>query len=164
MDNTGEYGQPNPRRTDIFVPIVSDGSAKTTCRLRAPEIVNGIANLTGNSTLIALSNPGTVAVTVDIVQSTSANASSGRTALRSAQLIKPGGQVSFTLVPSQQVLEVRNAGATNGVLKMQLQGRLQWLEMAFAKDDALYPPKLWKANNVASQASLDFEDSEIVPS
>ena len=153
MDHTGQYSDLT-RHTRVCAPIVLDGSFTTTVRLRAKDLAStSSTSLEENATLLVAENPGTTAVTFQVVETSSPNPASGRTVLGSAVTLAPKGRKTVTLAPTQQFIEVRNSGSTEGLVNLTFSSRLHWAALSFAKDDGLYPPKLWKAI-VAPFASL----------
>ncbi len=153
MNNPGEYPQPNTRRTSVRAPLVSDGSATTTIRLRATNLQRSGATLPENISTFTFSNPGSAAVSFEVVESSAVNSASGRTMLTSMITLAARGEKTVSLQPTQPILEVRNKGA-NGLLEMSIDSRLKYEALAFTRLDTMAPATVWEDNRRGAWSTL----------
>jgi len=158
----GEYGQPNPRVTVVNCPVV-DGYA--TARLVVNESNPSGYTFGGsgtgpyayedNATLVTAINTGKSAVSFQLKETTDYGVSGARTGLGSVYTINPEGRVNYTVTPAKKYLEVYGvSGTLDGQLRLQLQSKLTWGSIGFAKSDTFYPTKLWQVTNVTSFGSI----------
>lgn len=153
-DTAGEYPQPLSRTGFVNCPIVTDGTASTTARLRAVNMsVTGTANWNENMVKFFIENTGASACTVQVVNTSDRTSSGIRANVGSAISLAAGGHQTSVLYPTQQYLEVTGTSG-NSTVRIQLESRLRWQELGFAKDDPYYPTALWKPINEPTFAQL----------
>ena len=153
----GEYVNPLPRVTNVLAVMVSGFGAAgqyATVRLRREDPVLFTGG-SGNADLASfhLENKGTTSFTVQIKQtqnySTPGNDSTGtptgtRYDVGAATALVPGGSKILSDSPFMKFLEIYCTSGS-GNLRLQIEGRTRWEQMAFDKTDPYYPPQLWQA-------------------
>lgn len=156
MNQAGAYTQPLVRKSFVDAPVVSlsNGTATTTARLRATAITSGAANRTENAVLVTAHNYSGTILTFRLEETSSEVYTASRTQLGSTFILQPGGETSQTIYPSLPYLELKGI-AGNGDVRIQLDSRIEWQRLAFAKDDYTYPTALLTLpSNVPSWSEL----------
>jgi hypothetical protein len=140
----GEYPQPLPRVTNVQCPVIA---GYTTARLRAQSSQNGDlfggASNEDHTTAITIENAGLSTVTVQLKETDDRSPSGIRTNLGTAQTVVPTGRQTVTVIPSKKFMEVTSTSG-DGFVRMQLQSKIRWDLLAFAKNDPFYPSVLWQ--------------------
>ena len=139
----GEYTQPIPRVTNLQIPVVA---SFVTGRLRAQEMVSGAATgyifggsgYADNTTVAIVENVGLTSFTVQLQETTDRTVSGPRTVIAGPLTVVPDGRKTVTFIPTQQYLEVKSTSG-DGQLRLQLQSKIRWDVLGFAKDDPFYP-------------------------
>lgn len=84
---------------------------------------------------------GAVVVTLGSTSTAASNTVQFDYTTNSAQTIKPGGRVRFTVYPQKRYLEVKSTSGT-GFIRIELDSLIRWDKMAFAKTDTNYPQEI----------------------
>ena len=158
MDTPG-YNSPQTRTTFVSVPIITVGGS-ITAKLRANGVVSGAAAIIGNrpehATLVTMVSQSGSYAAIQFRQSASSVTGTG-VGFGSQLAVVGGGTTTATIYPSLPYVEVVSiSGGTSGVgeVRLQLDSRIEWEQMAFAKTDNGVPPSLWKATNVPAESTL----------
>ena len=149
LNNSGDYTSPLVRKTFVSIPIVTNGTQSVTGRFRAQNLTGG--TFSGDKVFATLHNTGNASITVEF-QETDDRRTGVRTTVGTPVTLVPGAQDTQTLQLTKEFLEVKGTSGES-YLRLQLESRIRWDDLGFAKDDPFYPTKLWKAN-VPSYSSL----------
>jgi len=149
---SGEYPQPNVRRTNLKIPVVA---GYTTGRLRAQWDAIPLASpgQTTNYVMAEIHNrsAGTTAGTVVLQFNAATNISSSgaRTPIGSPISIVRGGQTSVFFEITQPYIEVACVSATGqnqaGEVDIQISSQIKFDDIDFLRSEAIYPQQLWAA-------------------
>ncbi len=153
MLQSGQYPQPQLRPAVIQEPVVA---GYTTIRLQANLQFTGtgtgtiaggtISSLVDNTVLGLFENVGPTDVTIQIREVGDYTLpASGRGSLGAAfSLVANGGRQTKTFIPLQQYVEIWGVSGGPSNIKVQLNSQVEWGLLAFAKNDPVYPPQLWR--------------------
>lgn len=136
------------RKTEFQAPIVS---GYVTARLQVegnPEI--SISGFVDNTTQVLVRNTGINTVSFRL-QGTDDYTSGPREWVGAAQTLVPSGRTNYSVTPRHNYIEVVGQSGTSAV-HFQLESRLRWNELAFAKTDPFYPPFLYQARDPLTTA------------
>lgn len=155
MITPGEYSQPLVRATNVQCPVVS---GYITARLRVQgDLVQSATSsgLTGsgyvdNTTQVVVENTGAQSMSMQLL-GTNDYTSGPREDVGAAKTLVPQGRTVYSVVPRHTYLEVKGLEGTS-CLRMQLNSRLRWDELGFAKTDPFYPAALVNAKNPLTSA------------
>jgi hypothetical protein len=156
----GEYPNPLPRVTNVLTVMVS-GYATARLRREDPVLFSGGSGDL-DLTHFHLENRGTTAFTVQLKQTQNyaapGNDSTGtptgtRFNIGAATALVPGGIKTLADSPFMKYLEVYCTSGS-GSLRLQIEGRARWEQMAFDKTDPFYPASLWQAKPTPEAQTL----------
>jgi hypothetical protein len=152
MDTPG-YNSPQTRTTFVQVPVITIGGS-ITARLRANGVVvpQAVGNRAEQACLVTVSHSSGSYCAIQLKQA-STNAVGTGSALGSQMAVVPGGTATAVVYPSLPFIDVVSVSGA-GAVRLQMDSRIEWEQMAFAKTDTGVPPSLWKAQNVAAESSL----------
>lgn len=161
--DAGAYPEPLLRTTFVEIPMVS---GYVGSRLRIADYAFG-TNLTvlapttndDNKVHMTIENvafPAPAGLTFTgthvffKVNQCSDNGSSGaRTSISSEYSIAPGGRRTIHFYINQPIIEIKCTGG-GGNVRVQLESRLKWEEMAYDKSDTFFAPQLWNKKYVTA--------------
>ncbi len=150
MENNGYNPQTRPSFHQIPV-ITTAGSI--TGKFRANGVVSGApGSRMEHATLVTVLHQSGSFCNIQLRQSAS-NITGTGTNLGGQLAVVPGGAVTATVYPNLPFVEVVSVSGA-GVVRMQLDSRIEWERMSFSKTDAGVPAALWKAQNVTPESSL----------
>jgi hypothetical protein len=148
MNTPGEYGQPLTRTTLVQAPVVN---GLVTVRLRANGTLPQDSNDNLSATQVRLENTGAVSVSAKLRECDD-YINGPFTNIGSTQALVPGGQVTQTIYPRRQYLELAGTTGT-GEVKMTVISQIRYSELGFAKTDGQYPQGI-VGSNVPGWSSL----------
>jgi len=140
-------------RTSLHhIPVITIGGS-ITAKLRANGVVvDAPGNRNEHACLVTVTHQSGSYCAIQFRQSSSNVVGTGSN-LGGQMGVVPGGAISTVIYPNKPFIEVV-AAAGSGNVRVQMDSRVEWERMAFAKTDLGVPPSLWKAENVTPESLL----------
>lgn len=134
MNQSGEYN-PTDRPTVVNTVVVANN---VTARLQTQHDIVDQANRVENLTEVTLENQGDTAITIQLQETADKSATGSRANVGAAQALVVGGTVKYVVYPTKKYLEIKSTSG-NGNVKVTLNSKIRWQQLAFAKTDTFYP-------------------------
>ena len=143
---------PQTRSSYQHVPVITTGGS-ITAKLRANGVVSGApGNRAEHACLVTVTHQSGAYCAIQLRQSSTNVVGAGTNS--GGQLgVVPGGAMTTVIYPNKPFIEIASVSGS-GAVRLQLDSRIEWERMAFAKTDVGVPPSLWKAENVPTESSL----------